>query len=148
MNMFKKTNAKTPKEYIEMIAEPRKSEILKLFNFIQKILPNEKPFILVGMIGFVPFHYKSKSGREGDWSVIALASQKNYISLYVCAVDPDSMGTGKNQYVAEKYKNLLPRANIGRSCIRFKKMDDIDMKILEKVIREGVESASKHGFAI
>lgn len=148
MNMFKKTNAKTPKEYIELIAEPRKSEILKLFNFIQKILPNEKPFILVGMIEFVPFHYKSKSGREGDWSVIALASQKNYISLYVCAVDPDSNGTDGKQYVAEKYKDKLPKASIGRSCIRFKKMEDIDLKILEKVIREGVESASKHGFAI
>lgn len=139
--MFKPTKAKTPEEYIKMIDEPRRTEIQKLYDFIKQTLPGEKPFILYGMIGFVPYHYKSSSGREGDWCVIALASQKNYISVYVCA------SNGK-QYVAEKYKKDLPKTSIGKSCIRFKKTADIDLTVLKKVILDGVKTAKSSGFAL
>lgn len=139
MNMFKPTKAKTPEEYISLIDEPRRSEIQALFDFLKKMLPKEKPFILAGMIGFIPFHYKSKSGREGDWAIVSLANQKNYISVYLCAAD------GK-VYTAEKHKAKFPNASIGRSCIRFKKVEDIDLKVLEKVIKEGVELTKKSGF--
>lgn len=141
MNMFKTTSAKTPEEYIEMIDEPRRSEVQTVYDFLKKTLPGEKPFLMGGMIAFIPYHYKYKSGREGDWAIIALANQKNYISLYVCASD----GT---QYVAEKYKKELPKASIGRSCIRFKQVADIDFKMLEKVIREGVRQYKVHGIAV
>lgn len=141
MNMFKPTTAKTPDEYILQISEPRRSEMRKLYEFIKKTIPDEEPFILAGMIGFVPYHYKYASGREGDWAIIALASQKNYISIYVCASD------GK-QYVAEKYKEKLPKASIGKSCIRFKKIADIDLTILEKIIKEGVETVKKSGMTL
>ena len=77
MNMFKTTSSKTPAEYINLIEEPRKSQIKFLHEFILKSVPKLKPFIIVGMIGYGKYKYKSKSGREGDWSVIALASQKN-----------------------------------------------------------------------
>jgi hypothetical protein len=127
--MFKPTTAQTPTEYLKMIDEPRKSEVTELFQFICKLFPQYKPFILVGMIGWKPYHYKSKSGREGDWATISLASQKNYISVYACAVDGA-------EYVAEKYKKLLPKASIGKSCIRFKKAGDIDYPILKKLLLE------------
>ena len=131
MNMFKTTTAKTAEEYIEGLAEPRKGEIKKLHDFIRKTVPSMKPFIISGMIGYGSFRYKSKSGREGEWCTLGLASQKNYISLYVCVVD------GK-QYLAEKYKSKLPKANIGRSCIRIKKTEDIDMKVLELMLKEAL----------
>src|SRR6185503_9812156 len=135
MNMFKTTAAKTPEEYVDLITEPRKSEIKKLDAFIRKTVPKLKPFIINGMIGYGSFHYKSKSGIEGDWAKILLAAQKNYISVYVCAIDA-------GQYVAEKYKKDFPKANIGKSCIRFKKTEDIDLEMLKKVLLEG----EKHGF--
>jgi hypothetical protein len=130
--MFKPTTAKTPEEYISLIDEPRRSEIKTLHEFIKKIIPNENPHILSGFIGYGTIHYKSPSGREGDWSTVALASNKNYISVYICAID------GK-QYVAEKYKSELPKASIGRSCIRFKYIKDIDLNVLKKVILEGMK---------
>jgi hypothetical protein len=133
--MFKSTTAKTPDEYLDLIAEPRKTEIKKLHDFIRQTVPNLKPYIHTGMIGYGKFHYKSKSGREGDWSLIALASQKNYISIYVCSTD------GK-EYVAEKYKKELPKAKIGKSCISFKKVDDINLPVLKKMLLE----AEKQGF--
>jgi hypothetical protein len=134
MNMFKPTAAKTPDEYISMIEEPRKSDIVKLHKLIQETVPDLKPHILAGMIGYGSFHYKSpRSGREGDWSVIALASQKNYISVYICATDGE-------QYIAEKHKADFPKASIGKSCIRFKKVEDVSLDMLKKVILEGATS--------
>lgn len=130
--MLKPTEAKTPQEYIDMIDEPRKSQIQALHQFIQEIAPQLTPNIQAGMIGYGQYHYKYASGREGDWPIIALASQKSYISVYVCASD----GT---QYVAEKYKAQLPKANIGKSCIRFKKIENIDLNILKNIILEGIE---------
>ena len=139
--MFKSTSAKTPDEYIAMIDEPRKGQIQLLHDFICKTIPSQKPYIISGMIGYGSFHYKSVSGREGDWCIIALASQKNYISVYVCATD------GK-EYIAEKYKEALPKANIGRSCIRFKNPSDIDMEVLKKVILEGIKASEKYGGSV
>lgn len=138
MNMFKTLEAKTPEEYIEKLEEPRKSEMKVLFDLIKKTIPQYPPEIGYGMIGFRKFHYKTKSGQEGDWHLIGLASQKNYISIYVCASD----GT---QYVAEKHKEQLPKASIGRSCIRIKHTKEIDLDILKKVILEGVAQFDKNG---
>ena len=138
MNMFKSTDAKTPEEYIAKIDEPRKSQIQQLHDLIRKTIPGQKPYIISGMIGYGSFHYKYASGREGDWCIVALASQKNYISVYICASD------GK-EYVAEKYKKEFPKANIGRSCIRFKKIEDIDLEMLKKVLLEGEKLSEEHG---
>lgn len=130
--MFKATAAKTPVEYINLIDEPRKSQIKFLHEFVCKTVPDLKPFIISGMIGYGSFHYKYASGREGEWCIIALASQKNYISVYICTTD----GEG---YVPEKYKKELPKASIGKSCIRFKKLEDIDLNVLKKIILEGAK---------
>lgn len=130
MNMFKPTAAKTPEEYISMLEDPRKNQIQELFDFIKKTLPDRKPFILSGMIGFGKYHYKYSSGREGDWMLIGLASQKKYISLYICSVKEE------NNYIAEQYKKELPKTSIGKSCIRFKDIKDIDLTILKEILLE------------
>lgn len=133
MNMFKTTPAKTPEEYIAGITdEKRRSDVKELYNLMRKLAPGEKPNITSGMIGLGLHSYKTKSGREGEWPILMLASQKNYISVYVCAAD------GK-EYIAEKYKSDFPKASIGRSCIRFKKIEDIDLNKLEKVINEALK---------
>jgi len=60
---------------------------------------------------------------------VSLASQKQYISLYVnCTV-----GEGE-RYLAEEYRERLPRANIGKSCIRFKRPADIDLEVLRELL--------------
>lgn len=133
MNMFKPIKAKTPKEYIEAIDEPRRSEIQLLYDFIRKTVPTLTPYIEVGTLGFGKYHYKYPSGREGDWALVGLASQKQYISLYVCAAID-------GQYIAEKYKDNLPKASIGKSCIRIKHAADIDQKVLAAILRDAVKA--------
>jgi hypothetical protein len=123
-------NVATPKEYLAALDEPRKSEVAKLDKLIRKAAPKLKPFIHSGLLGYGPYHYKYPSGREGDWFRIGVASNKGYISLYVCAAD-------KRGYVAERYKAKLPKASIGKSCVRFKRFDDLDPVALAAMIKEG-----------
>ncbi len=138
MNMFKPTAAKTPDEYINLIEDPeRKSEIIKLDNLIRSVVPKYKPYILSGMLAYGSYHYKGKSGSEGDWMIIGLASQKNYISIYVCATE------GK-EYLAERYKSKLPKADIGKSCIRIKKSSDIDLEVLRELIKKASEVTDRY----
>jgi hypothetical protein len=127
-------DVKTPEEYMKALEEPRKSDIAVLDALIRKTVPKLEPFIMAGMLAYGPIRYKYSSGREGDWCKIALASNKNYISLYVCAADE----TG---YIAEQYKQALPKANIGKSCVRFKRLTDVDQKVLAKMIKAGAKAS-------
>lgn len=130
MNMFKPTDATSVDDYISQIPEPRKTDIITLHEILQKIMAEEQPSLVYSMIAYGIFHYKSKSGREGDWPLVALASQKNYISVYVCAVDDNK------KYIAENYKDALPGASIGKSCIRFKRLADIDIHVLQEIVEK------------
>jgi len=104
----------------------------QLHDLIRRTVPDLAPLIRSGMIGYGTYHYKYASGREGDWAMLGLASQKNYISLYVtCMVE--------GKYLAETYKSKLPKANIGKSCIRFKRIGDVDLKIIEELLRKAIE---------
>lgn len=127
--MFKKIEASTPEEYIAGLEEPRKTQIETLHALIRKTVPDLTPHIQVGMLGYGTYNYKYASGKEGDWAIIGLASQKNYISLYICA-------TKDGAYIAEAYKKELPKASIGKSCIRFKKIEDVDLAVIKKILKE------------
>jgi hypothetical protein len=127
--------ASTPAEYLAQLDEPRKSEVAALDALIRKTAPKLAPFIHSGMLAYGPWHYKYASGREGDGFRIGVASNQNYISLYVCA---DEEG-----YVAERHKAALPKAKIGRSCVRFKRLSDLDQAALGKLIREAARNPGK-----
>lgn len=129
MKSLKPKGAKTPAEYLKMLEEPRATELGNLYALIKKTVPSLKPCMISDMIGFGKIAYRTKSGCSGDWFVIGLASQKQYISVYVCVSD------GK-QYLAEKYADQLGKGSIGKSCIRFKKAEDIDKKVLVKLLKE------------
>ncbi len=118
----------TPQEYLSQLAEPRRTEIAQLDALIRKTAPQLEPGIHSGMLSYGPYHYKYASGREGDWFRIGLASNANYISLYAMAADA-------NGYVAERYRPRLPRANIGKACVRFKRVSDLDLEALTELIR-------------
>jgi hypothetical protein len=121
----------TPKEYLAKLKEPRKSDVRALDELIRKTAPELEPFIQIGMLAYGHLKYKYPNGREMDWFRIGLASNASYISLYVSAAD------GKG-YLAERFKKTLPKANIGKCCVRFKRLSDLDQAVLAKLIREGV----------
>ena len=128
MNMFKPVKATTIEEYFEMLPPERKEIIQFLHTLIQKTAPSLKPHFAYNMLGYGSFKYKSYKKEILDWPTISLASQKNYISLYVCSVD-------HNEYIAEKYKDKLGKVSVGKSCIRFKKIEDLNLDTLKTVIK-------------
>ena len=119
-------------EYIERLDEPRRSHIRRLHELIRQTEPDLEPHIASGTIGYGSYHYRYATGREGDTYVIGLASNKRYISLYVNAAD-------EKGYVAERYRDKLPKADIGKSCVRLRRLDDVDDGVLVELIHEGRE---------
>ena len=87
-----------------------------------------------GMIGYGRYHFGYASGREGDWCLLGLASHKRFMSLYVTAED------GEGGYLAEAYRDRLPKADIGKSCVRFRRLDDLDQDVLREMLREAASS--------
>jgi hypothetical protein len=134
MKMKGRLEVATPAAYIAALAEPRRSEIARLHALITKTCPALDPHIRSGMIGYGTYHYTYATGREGDWFRIGLASNASYISLYACASDARG-------YVAERYKTKLPKASIGKSCVRFKRIDDLSLPVLISLLREAAGPA-------
>jgi len=131
-----KQDAATHEEYIERLDEPRRGDVRALHELIRRTLPELEPTMRFGMLGYGQYHYRYPSGRGGDWVLVAVASNKNYISLYVTAEAPDG------GYLAESYQDRLPKASIGKSCVRFKRLGDVDREALERLLRD----AARAGF--
>ena len=129
-------NVKTPAEYLAKLEEPRRSEVAALDALIRKTAPKLESLVHNGFLGYGPFRYKYPSGREGDSFRIAIASNASYISLYVG-------GSEDGCYVDKSYHALLPKAKIGKCCVRFKRIGDLDQRVLEKLIREAAARARK-----
>ncbi len=128
MNMFAKNDAKSVEEYLSMIPENRKKDIDFIHDFIQKSVPKLKPDFASNMIGYGSFYYLDTKKQKKDWPIIALANQKNYISIYVCAIVEDKASV-------EKYKMELGKLSKGIGCIRFKKIEEINLDTLKKVLK-------------
>lgn len=126
--MFKATPEKTVKRYLAAVPKERQELMLFLHGFIQKSVPKLKPYFAYNMLGYGSFPYRNYKKEPIEWPVIALANQKNYVSLYVCAID-------KGEYVAEKFKKALGKVSVGKSCIRFKKIEDVNLPALKKVLQ-------------
>lgn len=130
MNMFAENKAKTVDEYLANIPPERTEAIHYLHQFIQDTAPSLKPHFAYNMLGYGSFKYKNYKKEIIDWPTVALANQKNYISLYICSVDKDG------NYIAEKNKAKLGKVSVGKSCIRFKKLEDLNLVELAKAIQE------------
>ncbi len=102
MSPVKPVDPKDPDDYIAQIDDPvRRSEIEALDELIREEAPDLERHICAGMLGYGRYHYRYASGREGDSAVVALASQKRHISVYVSAADREG-------YLAERYGRAPP----------------------------------------
>lgn len=128
MNMFAKNAAKSIEEYLMLVPGDRKKDIDFLHAFIQKTVPKLKPHYASNMIGYGSFYYLDSKKQKKDWPVISLANQKNYITIYVCALIKDKAAAGK-------YVKDLGKLTKGISCIRFKKLEEIKLETLKTVLK-------------
>lgn len=138
--MFKKVKANSVESYLAAVPEERKEDILFLHKFIQKSAPKLKPHFAYNMLGYGSFPYLNSKKEKMEWHTIGLANQKNYFSIYVCATD-------KGIYIAEKYKKELGKVSVGKSCISFKKLEDLNLPTLKKVLQFASKSPGLTGLS-
>lgn len=107
--------------------EQKKADSKKLVKLMEK-LTGKKPKIWGDnfLIGFGKYKYKRKGGKEEfEFFNIGFAPRKNNITLYIsCYIDKEPL------------IKKLGKIKHGKGCIYIKKLDDIDMKILEKLIKK------------
>jgi hypothetical protein len=84
------------------------------------------------IIGFGTYHYKYPSGREGDAPLVGFSPRKDAFALYIAAFE----GRDKLLEKFGKYK-----ASTG--CIYIKKLEDVDTKVLKKLVSGGVKHYKK-----
>ena len=119
----------TPDAFLGAIEEPRRTEMRSLHDLIRGSAPDLEPVVMGKMIGYGAFHYRYETGREGEAAVLSLANNKNYISLYVFCADDDG-------YLAERYRDSLPKADIGKSCVRIKRVGDLDLDVVRDLVTQ------------
>jgi len=128
-----KSNASTVEKYLKELPDDRKEAI----SIVRKTILNNLPegydeVINWGMITYeVPLETCSDTYNGKPLMYAALASQKNYMSVYLmgCYMDPDV----KNKF-GKAYAASGKRFDAGKSCIRFKKVDDLPLNILGETI--------------
>lgn len=118
---------------MESLPEERRHCLQTLLDLIREEYPEEEPYMISGMIGIGTYHYKYDSGREGDWFKVGLYDRKAGPSVYVCAVADEG-------YVMENHADWFPKGSVGRSCLRFKKLEDIDLDKLRQVLKEAKQA--------
>ena len=131
------SSATTPEEYLNEVPEERKSAIHKLRNVIVKNLPKGfKEAISYGMIGYVVPHEIYPSGYHCNPKLplpfMSFASQKNSINFY-----PMGIYANKELYdwFTNEYANFSKKKlDIGKSCMRFKKEEDIPYELIGKLV--------------
>lgn len=129
MNMFKPTDAKTVEEYMAQLTTERRVILEKIKELVHESAPTLKEVYAYNMPGYGMFNYVDYKKRTVEWPVIAAASQKNYVSVYVCALEG-------GEYLAEKYQESLGKVSVGKSCIRFKKIEDVNLEILREIFKK------------
>ena len=74
------------------------------------------------IIGYGAYHYKGRSGAEGEWFIVGLAAQKAHLSLYVS-------GAEDGQSLAKRYADRLGKVKVGSANVSFKRLDDLDLGV-------------------
>ncbi|MGG6229957.1 DUF1801 domain-containing protein [Tenacibaculum sp. SDUM215027] len=131
-----KYEASTVEEYISQLPNERQEVVKKLQTVIRKNLPKGfEEGINYNMIGYYVPHSKYPNGYHCDPKLplpfINLASQKNSVNLYHSGIYAEK--ELHDWFVAEYPKHSKRKLDMGKSCIRFKKMDDIPYELVAKL---------------
>ena len=132
-------DAKNVEEYIEKLPEDRKEPILKLRETILHNLPNGfAEEMSYGMIGYVVPHSIYPKGYHCDPKLplpfTNIASQKNFIALYHSGIyaKPELL-----EWFVQKYpKHSKQKLDMGKSCVRFKKMEEIPYQLIGELMQK------------
>ena len=129
--------------YITSQPEPKRSEMQALHTRILQALPGCKLWYEDGKnadnktvsnpnIGYGLYNIKYADGKTRDFYQIGMSANTTGISIYV-------LGIEDKKYLAQTYGKELGKASVTGYCIKFKKLKDINIDVLETAIQDGVE---------
>jgi len=125
---------KNDKDVVEFInefveSEAQREDALKLLKFMKDYTGFEPKMWGDSIIGFGEYHYKSdRSAQEGDWPLVGFSPRKTAISLYVYT------GMPEHEYLLEG----LGKYKMGKACIYVKKLSDIDLQVVAKIMEASI----------
>jgi hypothetical protein len=120
-----KVNKKSVKKFLDGVKdEKRRRDAYVVFKLMNKITKTKAKMWGTSIIGYGTYHYKYASGREGEWMRIGFSPRKDSLSLYFACTH-------------DGHKNLLKKLGkhkTGVGCLYIKDLDEVDLKVLEKII--------------
>ncbi len=114
-------------------SEAAKADTRELITILSEQTGLEPAMWGSSIIGFGSYHYKYESGREGDMPLVGFSPRKTAISLYLCQEFKE-----KETLLAKLGKH---KASVG--CVYIKKLADIDVKILRKLVDASTKQLHK-----
>jgi len=130
------STSKTVYEYLESLPQDRKAALSAVREVILANLPKGyQECMQYGMISYVVPHNLYPPGYHCDPSqplmYASLGSQKNHMALYLMSAYGDSE---TNQWFREAYKAAGKKLDMGKACVRFRKVDDLPLEVIGQVI--------------
>jgi hypothetical protein len=133
-----KVNEGSVNKFLDSIEdEAKRKDSYLLFKMMEKATKNEARMWGDSIVGFGEYHYVGKSGREGDWFLAGLSPRKQNLTLYMLG--------GWEQHAELLAK--LGKHSLGKGCLYIKRLDDVNMPVLNKLIVEAVKHAKKQAQA-
>ncbi|KAA3619428.1 MAG: DUF1801 domain-containing protein [Calditrichaeota bacterium] len=127
------SDAKTVTEYLAELPEERMKALRKVRETILEYLPKGYEEVMDwGMITYqVPLSVYPDTYNKKPLLYAALASQKNYMAVYLSGIYIDEKKAKKFE---EEYKATGKRFDCGKSCVRFRKLEDLPLPLIGKTI--------------
>ena len=120
--------------FLDKITDERvRDDCRKLIAIMQKITGSNPKMWGPSIIGFGKYHYQYDSGHEGDSCLTGFSPRKQNISIYVM------LGAFAHEDLTEK----LGRHKAAKGCLYIKKLDDVSIPVLEKLIARSVAALRK-----
>jgi len=127
------SDAKTPDAYLASLPPERRQALTALRDVIRANLPaGYEEGMGYGMIGYyVPLERFPDTYNGQPLSLAGIASQKRYMSLYLNTVygDPET-----DRWFRERYAASGKKLDMGKSCVRFRKLDDVPLDLIGETI--------------
>ena len=130
-------SAKTVSDYLAELPPERRAALVAVQEVIRQNLDSDyEEGMQYGMIGYYVPHRVFPPGYHCDpkqpLPFAGLASQKNYMSLYLMATYGDE---GEQQWLRTAWAQTGKKLDMGKSCIRFKKLDELALEVVGEAIR-------------
>jgi hypothetical protein len=129
----------------ELKTKPTSSDVISFLNSIGEVTKRNDSFTLLeiyrtatgiepkmwgeAIVGFGDYHYKSDSGREGDWFRTGFSPRKQNLTLYFFPFPFDQ---------EHDLLNKLGKYKTGKGCLYIKKLSDVDVNVLQQLINKSL----------